>query len=196
MLRLNDYELQVSITACWIYDTPFLHGSYCNITARFWPCCPSKATTTGSPKFRFPEIDYNADGAISLICLARNGRKLDIFQEHLSFLKALSILTSEPKSLLICVKFRSTLPMIWLSLSHFNYQDGVPQIPGISKQCYDIHQLRSNAGVLQLKDLSRFGIHVSSHASDGFQATRVYLAISPDLILYVSQHNFGKDYSP
>ena len=114
----------------------------------------------------------------------------------LSFLRAFSILTSEPKSLLVCIKFRFTLRMIWLSLSHINYQHGLPQIPRMSKRCRGICQLRSNAGVLQLKDFSWFGIQVSSHAPDGFQATRVNLVISPDLVLYVSQHDFAKDYSP
>jgi len=61
-----------------------------------------------------------------------------IFSESiLSFLKALSILTSEPKSLLVYIKFMSTLGMIWLSLSHINYQHGLPQILKMSKRCID-----------------------------------------------------------
>jgi hypothetical protein len=43
----------------------------------------------------------------------------------------------EPKSLLACIKFRSIPGMIWLSLSHINYQHGLPQILKMSKRCID-----------------------------------------------------------
>ncbi len=55
----------------------------------------------------------------------------------LSFPRTLSILMSELKLLLVCIKFRSTLVMIWLLLSHTSYRHGSLQILKMGNRCID-----------------------------------------------------------
>ena len=61
-----------------------------------------------------------------------------IFSENiLNFLRLLSIVMSELKLLPICIKFRSTLVMIWLLLSLTSYRHGLLQILKMGKRCID-----------------------------------------------------------
>lgn len=55
----------------------------------------------------------------------------------LSFLKPSFTLMSELKLLQVCIKFRSTLGMIWSPFSLISYPNGSPQIPKMGKQCID-----------------------------------------------------------
>ena len=55
----------------------------------------------------------------------------------LNFLKLLSILMCELKLLPTCIKFRSTLVMIWSLLSLTNYRHGSLQIPRMGNRCID-----------------------------------------------------------
>jgi len=55
----------------------------------------------------------------------------------LSSLRPSSILMFELKSLLVCIKFKSTLAMIWLVLFHTVYQLGLLQISKMGNLCTD-----------------------------------------------------------
>jgi hypothetical protein len=55
----------------------------------------------------------------------------------LRFLKSLFILMFEPKSSLVCTKFRFILGRICSLRYHINYRNGLAQILNKSKRCID-----------------------------------------------------------
>jgi hypothetical protein len=61
----------------------------------------------------------------------------------LSFLRASSILMSELKSLLRCIKFRSTQVRTWLRLFHTKYHHGLLLIPKLGNLCVDTSQIQN-----------------------------------------------------
>ena len=61
----------------------------------------------------------------------------------LSFLRPLSILMSDLKSLLVCIKFRSTQVMTWLRLFHTSYHHGLLLIPKLGNQCIDTPRIQN-----------------------------------------------------
>ena len=60
----------------------------------------------------------------------------------LSFLRPLSTAMSELKLLPVCIKFRSTMVMIWLLLSRTSYRHGSLQILKMGNRCIDTSSIQ------------------------------------------------------
>ena len=94
----------------------------------------SSSKKLGTPRSYRPQ---NSDCRILIIFRMERSRSFALSgvteswissENILSFLKPLSIPMSKPRSLRVCIKSRSILGMIWLSLYRINYHHGLPQI--------------------------------------------------------------------
>jgi hypothetical protein len=110
---------------------------------------PSLSRSVGIVPFCLPQASHYLKWITSLtgpslLSVSSEAIKNWISLENISkFLKTLSTLMSELKSLLACIKFKSILGMILLPLYRINYQDGFPQIPNTGYRCIDILSIQN-----------------------------------------------------